>query len=162
MHLSHPIRYASILLVLALALCATIARKPETQVFANGLYLVRLPVVTKMSGSNTLPTPLPGTPPEQLALERVNAYRALVGVVSVAPHAALQDAAQHHAAYTILNNGDASAWTNGPHGEVAGKPGFTGATFGDRVLAARFPYPASAEVLQARKVLRDVSIRTNE
>jgi hypothetical protein len=76
MHLTHPLRYAWILLVLALALCATVATKPVTRVFAGSPYLVRLPLVTKMSVSNTLPTPQPGTP-EQLALGRINAYRAL-------------------------------------------------------------------------------------
>ena len=55
--------------------------------------------------------------------------------------------AQHHAAYAVLNDGDASAWTGGPHGEVVGKPGFSGQTPGDRVTAAGFPYPVSAEVI---------------
>jgi uncharacterized protein YkwD len=147
MRFTHPTLSACIPLVLALALCATVASKPVTQVFADGPYLVRLPLVTKMSASNTLPTPLPGTPPEQIALDRVNAYRALAGVQLVEPHVALLAAAQHHADYDLLNHSDPSAWTRGPHGEVNGKPGFSGAMPGDRAVAAGYPWAAGWEVM---------------
>jgi len=147
MYLTHPIRYACILLVLALALCATVATKPVTWVFADSPYLVRLPLVTKMSVSNTLPTPQPDTPPEKLALDRINAYRALAGVPPLEPHVALLAAAQHHADYDLLNQSDPSAWTNGPHGEVNGKPGFSGVMPGDRAVAAGYLWAAGWEVM---------------
>lgn len=147
MHLTHPLRYAWILLVLALALCAPVTTKPGSLVFADGPYLVRLPLVTKMSVSNTLPTPLPGTPPEQLALDRINAYRALAGVPLVQPHVALLTAAQRHADYHLLNHNDPSAWTNGPHGEMSGKLGFSGVMPGDRAVAAGYPWAAGWEVM---------------
>ena len=147
MHLTHPRRYACILLVLALALCTTLTTKPVSRVFADGPYLVRLPLVAKMSVSNSLPTPQPGTPPEQLALDRINAYRALAGVPPLEPHVALLAAAQHHADYDLLNHSDPSAWTNGPHGEVNGKPGFSGVMPGDRAVAASYPWAAGWEVM---------------
>jgi hypothetical protein len=84
--------------------------------------------------------------PYRLSLPLIS-RAALAEVPRVELHPALVAAAQHHADYDLLNSSDPSAWTNGPHGEVAGKPGFTGTTFGDRVLAARFLYPASAEVI---------------
>src|SRR5439155_20986092 len=40
-----------------------------------------------------------------------------------------------------------SAWANGPHGEVAGKPGFTGIMPGDRAVAANYPWSAGWEVM---------------
>jgi uncharacterized protein YkwD len=147
MHRTHPLRYAWILLVLALALCATVATKPVSRVFADGPYVVRLPLITKMSASNTLPTPFPGTPPEQIALDRVNAYRALAGVPPLEPHVALLAAAQHHADYDLLNHSDPSAWTNGPHGEVSDKPGFSGVMPGDRAVAAGYRWAAGWEVM---------------
>jgi len=117
------------------------------QVFADGPYLVRLPLVAKGVASHMLPTPVPGTPPEQIALDRVNAYRSLAGVQPVEPHVALLAAAQHHADYDLLNHSDPSAWTNGPHGEVNGKPGFSGVMPGDRAVAAGYPWAAGWEIM---------------
>jgi uncharacterized protein YkwD len=70
----------------------------------TGLYLLRLPLVAKSQPPNALPPPLPGTPPEQIALDRINAYRALAGVPPLEPHVALLAAAQHHADYDLLNH----------------------------------------------------------
>lgn len=86
-------------------------------------------------------------PVVQAALDRINHYRSLAGVRSVQAHPALSAAAQNHAAYTILNDGDPSAWVNGPHGEVAGKPGFTGSMPGDRAIATHYPWAAGWEIM---------------
>ncbi len=83
----------------------------------------------------------------QRASERVNYYRKLTGAPPVQLHAALTVAAQNHAQYDLLNHGDPSAWTAGPHGEVAGKPGFTGESSGTRALAAGYPWAAGWEVM---------------
>lgn len=147
MHLTHPRRYAWSLLILVLVLCASVALKPVSRVLADGPYLVRLPLVTNGVASHTLPTPQPGTPPEQLALDRINAYRALAGVPPLETHPSLLAAAQHHADYDLLNHSDPSAWTNGPHGEVNGKQGFSGVMPGDRAVAAGYPWAAGWEVM---------------
>jgi uncharacterized protein YkwD len=147
MRLNRPTKRACFLLILTLALSATLAAHRVPQTYADGPYIVRLPLVAKMGVSNTLPTPLPGTPPEQIALDRVNAYRALAGVPSLAPHVALLAAAQHHADYDLLNHSDPAAWTYGPHGEVSGKPGFSGTMPGDRAVAAGYPWAAGWEVM---------------
>jgi Cysteine-rich secretory protein family len=83
----------------------------------------------------------------QLASERVNEYRKLAGAPAVQLHAALTVAAQNHAQYDLLNEGDPSAWSAGPHSEVAGKPGFTGESSGARALAAGYPWAAGWEVM---------------
>src|SRR6266545_1223075 len=109
MHHNRPLKHACFLLILTLALSAMLAGQRVPQAYADGPYRVRLPLVAKMSVSNTLPTPLPGTPPEQIALDRINAYRSLAGVPSLAPHVALLAAAQHHADYDLLNHSDPAA-----------------------------------------------------
>jgi hypothetical protein len=75
--------------------------------------------------------------PAQIALDRINYYRQLAGVPAVQLHSALAVAAQNHANYDLINHGDASAWVAGPHGEVAGKPGFTGESSGARENRSR-------------------------
>jgi uncharacterized protein YkwD len=147
MRLNRPTKHAYFLLVLALALCATLASQRVPQTYADGPYLLRLPLVIKSDLPTTLPTPVPGAPPEQIALDRINAYRALAGVPLVQPHPALLTAAQRHADYDLLNYNDPSAWTNGPHGEMSGKPGFTGVMPGDRAVAAGYPWAAGWEVM---------------
>jgi hypothetical protein len=84
---------------------------------------------------------------EQTALDRINYYRGLAGVQLVQLHPALLSAAQNHANYDLLNYNDSSAWVNGPHGEVVGKPGFTGTHSGDRAVAAGYPWNAGWEVM---------------
>jgi Cysteine-rich secretory protein family len=147
MHRNRPAKHACFLLILALTLCATLVAQSVPQTFAEGPYLLRLPLVAKSEPPGALPTPQPGTPPEQLALDRINAYRALAGVPPVEPHAALLAAAQHHADYDLLNHSDPAAWAYGPHGEVSGKPGFSGAMPGDRAVAAGYPWAAGWEVM---------------
>ncbi len=91
------------------------------------------------------------SPAAQQALDRLNVYRVRAGVIALRLHLAIVAAAQNHANYHMLNYADASAWTNGPHGEVPGKPGFTGAGPWDRIVAAGYPsdYPwwAGSEVM---------------
>ena len=99
--------------------------------------------------ATTLYLPVIRTPKSaaQLASERVNEYRKLAGAPAVQLHAALTVAAQNHAQYDLLNYGDPSAWSAGPHGEVAGKPGFTGESSGARALAAGYSWAAGWEVM---------------
>jgi hypothetical protein len=99
--------------------------------------------------ATTLYLPVIRTPKSaaQLASERVNEYRQLAGAPAVQLHDALTVAAQNHAEYDLLNYGDPSAWSAGPHGEVAGKPGFTGESSGARALAAAYSWAAGWEVM---------------
>ena len=85
--------------------------------------------------------------PTQRAVMRLNEYRALVDVSPVQLHSAIVTAAQNHANYHMLNVDDPSAWTHGPHGEVDGKPGFTGRWPSDRLGAAGYPWQGGAEVM---------------
>jgi uncharacterized protein YkwD len=147
MRLNRPTKHACFLLILALALSATLASQRVPQTYADAPYLLRLPLVARSEPPNALPTPLPGTPPEQIALDRINAYRALAGVPPLEPHVALLAAAQHHADYDLLNHSDPAAWAYGPHGEVSGRPGFSGAMPGDRAVAAGYPWAAGWEVM---------------
>lgn len=89
----------------------------------------------------------PSGTPNQQALAYVNQLRALAGVAALQSHPALVQAAQNHAGYYLSNSNDSAAWTYGPHGEVEGKPGFTGQWPGDRDSVARFPWGAGWEVM---------------
>lgn len=129
---------------LTLVVTATLFSYPTQPASAGAPYLLNMPLILKQAASYATPTPVP---PEQLALARVNAYRALAGVRSITLDAALLTAAQRHADYDLLNAPDVSAWTFGPHGEVAGKPGFSGTWPGDRATAAGYPWPAGWEVI---------------
>lgn len=81
------------------------------------------------------------------AIDRANVYRARIGVIPLQPHAAIVASTQNHADYFLLNVADTSAWTYGPHGEVDGKPGFTGRWPGDRMKAAGYPWFGGSEVM---------------
>lgn len=129
-------------------------------IFAKRSMLVMLLMITLCTSATwiapvhagqttTLYLPLIMTPKSaaQLASERVNYYRQLAGAPAVQLHTALTVAAQHHAQYDLLNHGDPSAWAAGPHGEVVGKPGFTGESSGARALAAGYPWAAGWEVM---------------
>jgi uncharacterized protein YkwD len=83
----------------------------------------------------------------KIAIERVNYYRNLAGVPSLQVRETVIDAAQNHADYYLLNYADEQAWEYGVHGEVVGKPGFTGKWPYDRMQAANYPYFGSAEVM---------------
>lgn len=74
----------------------------------------------------------------QLALNRVNMYRSQAGVPLCRLEPTLVHSAQSHAEYVAQNNS-----FNDPHGEQAGQPGFTGATFFDRTRAAGYRNPDS-------------------
>lgn len=126
-------------LLLAAVLVATTAPSPSRAAQDIRLYM---PVLYGLGNQ--------GETPADVAIARVNRYRAQAGVPLVQLDAALLDAAQRHATYAILNDGDASAWVDGPHGEIRGKPGFSGATMSDRARATHFPYAVSAEVIDYR------------
>ncbi|MHB1134801.1 MAG: CAP domain-containing protein [Chloroflexota bacterium] len=83
------------------------------------------------------PATAPGTP-QQAALELVNHYRALAGAAPLTLDPRVQQAAQAHANYYVLNYGDPKLAGMGLHVETPGKPGFTGASMGDRAKAAGY------------------------
>ena len=70
-------------------------------------------------------------------VEQANVYRATIGLPPLIQSPELMRAAQSHADYYIANLGDSSA--GGLHTEVPGKPGFTGASIGDRARAQDYP-----------------------
>jgi uncharacterized protein YkwD len=129
-----------ILTVLSITLLALTV--PVTQTRAEQEQLVYLPLAIKHGA--TLP---PTRSPTEQARDRINYYRGLAGVQLLELHPALIQAAQNHANYTTLNATDQSAWSYGPHGEVAGKPGFSGQWPPDRGTAAQFPYLVNDEVI---------------
>jgi photosystem II stability/assembly factor-like uncharacterized protein len=88
----------------------------------------------------------PSAPAAQ-AVERANRYRAQVRSIPLQLHPALVTAAQNHATYRRVNYADSSAWTYGAHGEVAGKPEFTGQWPKDRIAATNYPWWGGAEVM---------------
>lgn len=100
-----------------------------------------LPLVSQGQSANVFPEIA------QLATARANAYRALVSSLPLKLHAAIVTASQNHAEYHALNFQDPSAWEYGPHGEVEGKPGYTGRWPSDRISAAGFPYWGGSEVM---------------
>jgi len=133
------LRHLAVLLLLS-ALLLPVPMNPQAR--ASQPFVLSLPLIY----SGTLTTP-PSTDPEQLALERINFYRSLAGAQPLQLHTTMLTAARNHAIYDILNHGDPAAWVHGPHGEVAGKPAFTGLMPEDRVRATGFAYPYSAEVM---------------
>lgn len=139
MNYSRPKKRACTLIMLALVSLVLLMMQPATHSHADGPVLLWLPLVLSNAPATV---PLAGTLREQIALDHINAYRALAGVQRVAPHPALLAAAQHHADYDLRNHGDPAAWTNGPHGEVAGKPGFSGIMPGERAAAAGYAWAA--------------------
>jgi hypothetical protein len=81
------------------------------------------------------------------AIRQANLYRKLVDATPLHLHPAIVTATQAHAQYFLLNFGDQSAQAYGAHGEVEGKPGFTGHWPSDRIDAAGFPWLGGAEVM---------------
>jgi hypothetical protein len=118
--------------------------RPAPQVHADGTGMTYAPLVSNGRREGATPPP---PAPDELARDHINSYRSLAGVPLVQLHPALTLAAQKHASYTALNATDQSAWSYGPHGEVASKPGFSGQWPTDRGLAARFPYSVNDEVI---------------
>jgi hypothetical protein len=66
----------------------------------------------------------------------VNYYRALAGLAPLKLGSALNQSAQAHATYYRLNYGDPTLAGMGLHQETAGRPGFTGRDWPDRLRAA--------------------------
>jgi len=95
-------------------------------------------------------TPTPATPASTVqaaelqatAFAEFNAFRAIEGLGPVRQNANIDIAAKNHAAYvqTNMSGGDA-------HNEIAGKPGFTGADPGARVIAAGYASNYTTEVI---------------
>jgi uncharacterized protein YkwD len=80
----------------------------------------------------------PPSSPQQTALELINGYRALAGAPPLILHDAVNQAAGNHANYYVLNFGDPKLAGMGLHQETPGRPGFTGATMGDRAKAVGY------------------------
>jgi uncharacterized protein YkwD len=94
----------------------------------------------------------PAAPPglaaaRQLALDSVNAYRRQAGLPALTADLALAEAAEAHAWYTLFNFGQPSQAGLGVHTEDATLPGFTGATFMARDVAAGYSGNRAAEVI---------------
>jgi uncharacterized protein YkwD len=79
---------------------------------------------------------------EALAFTKINAFRAGQGLGPLNQNANADIAAKNHQAYVALNISGAN-----PHVEVAGTPGFTGATVTDRLIAAGYPAVIGGEVI---------------
>ncbi len=75
----------------------------------------------------------------------MNLYRTRAGLTPLQLHDTMNAAAQNHANYQQLNHFDSSAWEFGGHGEVAGKPGFTGKWPSDRIKVTDYPWFGGAE-----------------
>ena len=91
------------------------------------------------------PEPAPVSAPEPApevavdpGLSLINAYRAAAGAPPAALHPALLSAAVGQVQYYDLNRGDASLAGMGLHQQKAGRPGFTGATMGERARNAGY------------------------
>ncbi|WP_323139987.1 CAP domain-containing protein [Massilia phyllosphaerae] len=77
-----------------------------------------------------------------IAFKKINAFRAAQGLGPLNQNANADIAAKNHQAYVALNNSGANG-----HVEVAGTPGFTGATVKDRLVAAGYPATIAGEVI---------------
>lgn len=122
------------------ALCALAcpSQGPQTSAETASMVGTARPVAAMMA--------ITGTVAEQ-ALGRANVYRARVGVMPLLSHPALLQAAENHTNYLVTNYADASAWLYGAHGEVEGKPFFTGKWPVDRIAVANYPWAGGSEVI---------------
>jgi hypothetical protein len=132
-------------IMLTLTICLISMAVPPGHARAGQDEVIYLPLAMNGAGDTQPPPPIGS--PEQIVLDRINFYRTLAGAPQLQPHPALLQAAQHHADYYLLNYADADAMVNGPHGEVAGKPGYTGRASWDRASAAGYPWYAGWEVM---------------
>jgi uncharacterized protein YkwD len=107
---------------------------------SNHSFIVFIPLVERSTYNGELEE-------AEIAIQRVNYYRDLAGVPSLQVRETVINAAQNHADYYLLNTADVQAWEYGVHGEVVGKPGFTGKWPHDRMQAANYPFFGSAEVM---------------
>jgi Cysteine-rich secretory protein family len=138
-------RGCTLAIILTLMVSLTSVAAPSEHVRAGQDYVIYLPLAMNGAGDTQLPPPVGS--PEQIVLDRINFYRTLASAPQLQLHPALLQAAQHHADYYLLNYADADAMVNGPHGEVAGKPGYTGRVSWDRASAAGYPWYAGWEVM---------------
>ena len=104
-------------------------------------HVVHLPIIENDNDTYSIPNSA------VQAIERSNFYREQIGIPSIILNSNLVSAAQNHADYHTLNYKDPSAWINGPHGEVTGKPGFTGENVPDRMNAAGYQWGSGFEVI---------------
>jgi uncharacterized protein YkwD len=132
-------------IMLTLTVCLISVAAPPGRVRAGQDHIIYLPLAIN-GAADTQPPPPIGSP-EQIVLDRINFYRTLAGAPQIQLHSALLQAAQHHADYYLLNYADADAMAYGPHGEVAGKPLYTGRASWDRASAAGYPWYAGWEVM---------------
>lgn len=100
------------------------------------------PTPTATPAPTASPTPTASPAPTvsvsgDAVVDRMNEVRADLGLPPLTAHPALMQAAQAHADYYVINRNDPNS--GGLHTEVAGKPGFTGRTIGDRADAAGYP-----------------------
>ena len=137
-------RLALLMLLIAGSISASNSTRPAR---AGQDTITYLPIIMRESTSGTPPPPLPTGPVEQQALDRINYYRSLAGTPPLQLHPSLVTAAQNHVTYLDLNSNDASANVYWPHGEVEGKPGYTGRWSGDRAVATSYPWSAGWEVM---------------
>lgn len=112
-----------------------------TSTFASHIFL---PLVRRPARSPSLV--LAASTVDQ-AIERANSYRSLVNAIPLRFSPEITLAAQNHADYYMANHADAGAEIYGAHGEVAGKPHYTGKWPSDRLKAAGFLWPGGGEVM---------------
>ncbi len=87
-------------------------------------------------------------PCQDLAWERANTYRSLLGLPTIANDDALIDAATAHCEYYVAHEKDVYQATGlSPHSEAPGYSGFTGADFGVRAQAAGYDASPLFEVM---------------
>lgn len=98
-------------------------------------------VLAATTQAATAPTYLAGSQ-QMSAYNALAAFRTALNLGPVNQNTKIDRAAQNHSDYVATNNGGAS-----PHAEVAGNPGFTGATVADRLIAAGYTSTASGEVI---------------
>jgi hypothetical protein len=97
--------------------------------------LALLLCVAGLSGVSVTQQPAQANSEFDEALLRINTYRAWLGIAPLKRHPALESAAQAHADYYQMNYGDPALSGIGLHNEDPGKPGFTGASIGERARA---------------------------
>jgi uncharacterized protein YkwD len=102
------------------------------------------PVTTVQAAELQAATPAayPAGSVQAIAFNEFNAFRAIEGLGPVRQNANIDIAAKNHAAYVQTNRSGGDA-----HNEIAGKPGFTGADPGARVVAAGYASNYTTEVI---------------
>lgn len=78
----------------------------------------------------------------ETAFNQLNSFRAAQGLGPLNQNAYIDIAAKNHQDYVRVNVGGTD-----PHGETAGKPGFTGMTPKDRMIAAGYSAVTASEVI---------------